>query len=169
MPGSNAPCQNLTEALRLIVDSKWASVADIADWAGVSIQTIYRWVGDESSGASASWHQVQLIAQRGAEIDNRIAMAIVGAFAFNTRLTILANEIDGVIAQKHAVVAKSLDAVKEAAEFAADVNTSLDDGQVTVTEITRIRSDAHDAKSAIDAAVHGAERIAADGQKPARN
>lgn len=165
MPGSNAPCQNLTEALRLIVDSKWASVSDLAQWGGVSVQTIYRWIGDDSSGASASWQQVQRIAQQGAEIDSRIPLALVGAFAFNTRLSVHADEIDGVMAQSQAVVAKSLDAVKETAEFAADVNTSLSDGHVSVSEITRIRSDACDAKGAIDAAVRGAERMAADTHK----
>ncbi len=165
MPGSNVPCQNLTEALRLIVDSKWASVADLAQWGGVSVQTIYRWIGEDSSGASASWQQVQMIAQCGVEIDSRIPLALVGAFAFNTRLRITADDVDGVLAHKQAVVAKSLDAVKEAAEFAADVNTSLNDGHISVTEITRIRSDADDAKGAIDAAVHGAEKIAADHQK----
>jgi hypothetical protein len=145
--------KSLVDALQMIKSSGWATVQEMAEWAGMDDASVYAWLAP--GGPEPKWNSIRLIVRHCG--DHRIQMALVQAFVSGTPILCTHGDCERVDADAKAILAKVVDTFADFAEFATEAKTAVIDGHITTVELARIRKEAEEAKRSIDSILKAAE------------
>jgi hypothetical protein len=156
MPIREQP-KSLVEALSLVKANKWASVDDMAEWAGVDPATVYSWLAP--GGPEPRYNSIRLILlhARSSPQCKAIRNAIAGAFLCGTGLSVAECDGDDCDGSPDTIKSQLLKVHQDAAELSKEVIAALPDG-IDHAEIARIRHRAADTKGRVDTVVQSAEK-----------
>lgn len=154
--------KSLTDALLLIKANKWATVDELAEWAGVDDATVYSWL--QPGGPEPKWKSIRLINRRCN--DDRIQLALNSAFNVGTKVT---SEICGatkVEPTQCSILRALIAAGSGEAGFAGDVEKVIGDRKVDGEELARVIAEANELKCKIDAIVRAVTDVHEKGSAP---
>lgn len=138
--------KSLNEALNLIKAHGWASVQQMADWAGVDDATVYAWL--QAGGPEPKWNAIRLICRHCG--DMRIQLALGNAFFSGTPVVCTPANRSAMPATAQGIKDGLIDSINELADFASKVKAALADGVICAKERTLLQAEAEQAKACIE-------------------
>lgn len=137
---------SLIEALTLIKSNGWATVQEMADWAGVDVATVYAWL--QPGGPEPRWNSIRLIFRHCD--DDRTRMALADAFCAGTSIVCRPTDHMQIPGTAEAIKDGLLDAINELTDFAMKAKQALADGIIDAADRTILQAEAEQARAMLD-------------------